>query len=132
MSSNLETVREIYNAFAEGDIDTVVSAFADDVTWVEAEGGPYGGSYNGPKQVVENVFGPINEEWDEFRVEPDRFIAEGDTVVATGTYSGTYAETGEQFEAPFAHIWDLTDGQVVHFHQHIDTVLHNEPLTTMA
>lgn len=128
MSSDLETVQRIYSAFAEGDVETVVAAFDDDVTWVEAAGGPYGGSYNGPGEIVENVFGPINEEWDEFRVEPDRFVHDGDTVVATGTYSGTHATTGDSFETPFAHVWDLEDGQVVHFHQHIDTVLHNEPL----
>lgn len=130
MSANLETIQETYDAFAAGDVGTVLATFDDDITWVEAEGGPYGGVHHGPDEVVENVFGPLGEEWDEFRVEPERFVDGGDTIVATGTYRGTYSATGGSFESPFAHVWDFEDGQVVHFQQYIDTVLHNEPLDT--
>lgn len=132
MSSNLETVRKTYDAFAEGDIDAVLATFADDITWVEAEGGPYGGTYHGPNEIVENVFARLGAEWDPFLVDPDRFIDAGDTIVTTGTYNGTYAATGESFEAEFAHVWDLEDGHVVRFHQYVDTALHNEPLDTEA
>lgn len=128
MSSNLETIRETYDAFAQGDVEAVLATFADDITWVEAEGGPHGGTYHGPDEVVENVFGPLAEEWDVFRVEPERFIDGGDTIVSTGTYSGTYSATGRSFEAPFAHVWELEDGHVVRMQQYVDTALHNEPL----
>lgn len=128
MSPDLETVQDIYDAFARGDIETVLAAFADDITWVEAAGGPYGGSYHGPDEVLKNVFGPIDREWRDFRVDPERFIDAGNPIVATGTYSGTYETTEKSFQAPFAHVWDFEDGRVVRFEQYIDTALHNEPL----
>lgn len=130
MASNLDIIRGTYAAFAEGDIEAVLATFDADITWVEAEGGPYGGVYHGPDEVVENVFVPLNQEWDIFRVEPERFIDGGDTIVTTGTYSGTYSATGDSFEAPFAHVWELKDDHVVRFQQYIDTVLHNKPLDT--
>lgn len=127
-TSNLERIRESYEAFARGDVEEVLATFADDVTWIEAEGGPYGGTYHGPGEIAENVFARLAAEWTEFRVEPERFVDGGDTIVTTGTYSGTYAATEKQFQAPFAHVWELEDGQVVHFQQYVDTALHNEPL----
>lgn len=128
MTSNLEIIQGTYDSFAKGDVEAVLATFADDISWVEAEGGPYGGVYHGPNEVVANVFGPLGEEWDEFRVEPERFVDGGDTIVATGTYTGTYSTTGDSFEAPFAHVWDLEGGEVVRFQQYVDTALHNEPL----
>lgn len=44
-------------------------------------------------------------------------------------YRGTYAKTGESFEAPFAHSIDLEDGNIVRFQQYVDTAVLNEPLT---
>lgn len=58
MTSYLTVIRESYESFAEGDIEAVVATFADDITWIEAEGGPYGGTYHGPAAVVDNVFRP--------------------------------------------------------------------------
>jgi len=128
MTSNLETVKRTYKAFARGDIESVLANFAPDITWVEAEGGPYGGTYHGPQEVLENVFAPINDEWDVFRVVPERFIDGLDTIVATGRYQCTHAETGRSFDAAFAHVWELQNGTIERFEQYVDTALHNEPL----
>jgi len=43
MSSNLDVIRNLYRAFAVGDIPAVLAALSPDVRWTEAEGGPYGG-----------------------------------------------------------------------------------------
>lgn len=130
MTSNLETIEGAYEAFARGDIEGVVAILDDDITWVEAAGGPYGGTYRGPEEVVQNVFAPLGTEWDEFIVDPSRLIDGGDTVVALGTYTGTYSETGKSVEADFAHVFDLEDGQVVRFQQYTDTTLINGALVT--
>ena len=54
---------------------------------------------------------------------PERLVAEGDTVVALGEYSGTYKATGKHFRAPMVHVWTFGDGRVVSFRQRADTVL---------
>jgi ketosteroid isomerase-like protein len=128
MSSNLDVVRGLYQAFAVGDIPSVLGALAPDVHWTEAAGGPYGGVSIGPGAVLENVFMRIGGEWDGFAAVPREFVAEGATVVALGDYSGTYKATGKSFTAPFAHVWKFEGGKAVSFHQHTDTAVHMGPL----
>lgn len=124
--TNLETVEAAYDAFGRGAIEEVLAAMDEEIEWVEAAGGPYGGIYRGPQQIVENVFAPLAEEWDPFVVGPERFVEDEDTVVAVGTYRGTHAETGRSIEIPFAHALDLEDGRIVRFQQYVDTALLNE------
>ena len=128
MNSSLDTVRGIYGAFAAGDIPGVLGALSPDIRWTEAAGGPYCGVSIGPQAVLADVFMKLGGEWDGFSAVPDEFVADGDTVVALGEYSGTYKATGKSFRAPFAHVWKFADGKAVSFHQHTDTAVHLQPL----
>ena len=128
MNSSLDTVRGIYGAFAAGDIPGVLGSLSPDIRWTEAAGGPYGGVSIGPQAVLADVFMKLGGEWDGFSAVPDEFVADGDTVVALGEYSGTYKATGKSFRAPFAHVWKFADGKAVSFHQHTDTAVHLQPL----
>lgn len=121
--SNLNVIQGAYNAFAKGDIPGVLGVLSSDVSWTEAEGFPYGGTYIGPNAVLEGVFMRIGTEWDGFAVAPDELIDGGDTVVALGKYSGTYKATGKSFQANFAHVWKFEAGKVVRFIQYVDTLL---------
>jgi len=74
------------------------------------------------------VFMKLGGEWNGYAAVPGEFVAEGDTVVALGEYSGTYKATGKSFRAPFAHVWKFRDGKAVSFWQHTDTAVHQRPL----
>lgn len=128
MHDNTAVIRDLYTAFAAGDVPSVLGAFAADVQWTEAEGGPYGGVYHGPAAVLEGVFMKLGTEWDTFTAVPQKFIGNAETVVALGDYSGTYKATGKSFTAPFAHAWTLADGKVKSFQQYTDTVVHRRPM----
>ena len=128
MSNALGLVQNIYRAFSQGDIPSVLGAFAPTIRWTEAEGGPYGGVFVGPDAVLDNVFMKIGDEWDSFTAVPHEYIAEGSTIVALGEYSGTFKATGKSFKAPFAHVWKLEDGKAVSFQQYTDTAVHQRPL----
>jgi len=121
MSSELDAVKDVYEAFGRGDVPAVLGAMAEDVEWNEAEGMPYGGTYHGPQAVLENVFGPILEDVDGFTVSPQRYVGEGETVISLGRYTGTGKATGRALDVPFAHVWELRDGKVARFTQHVDT-----------
>lgn len=128
MDSNLDVIRNTYQAFSVGDIPSVLGALAPTIRWTEAAGGPYGGVSIGPDAVLENVFMKLGGEWDGFAAVPSEFVAQGDTVVALGEYSGTYKATGKSFRAPFAHVWKLSDGKIACFEQYTDTAVHMQPL----
>jgi uncharacterized protein len=128
MYATLETVRGLYASFAAGNVPEVLAALSPDVHWTEAEGGPYGGVSIGPDAVLRDVFMKLGAEWDDFRAIPHELVADGDTVVALGKYSGTYKATGKSFEAPFAHVWKFQGGKVTSFHQHTDTAVLSRAL----
>lgn len=123
MTQNSDLIRNLYAAFARGDIPSVLGALAPDATWTEAEGGPYAGTYRGADAILSGVFMRLGGEWDGFAAAPEQYVAEGDTVVVLGEYSGTFKTTGRAMRAPFAHVWKLRDGQVQAFTQITDTVL---------
>jgi uncharacterized protein len=121
--SNLESVRGLYEAFAKGDVPTVLAFLDADIAWTEAEGFPYGGTYNGPNAVLSGVFMRLGSEWDGFAVVPDELIDGGDAIVVLGKYSGRYKATGKSFQADFAHVWKIREGKAVRFVQYVDTLL---------
>ena len=45
MATHSDTITNVYAAFASGDVPTVLGALAPNVSWTEAEGFPYGGTY---------------------------------------------------------------------------------------
>jgi ketosteroid isomerase-like protein len=119
---NVEWVKGIYDAFSQGDIPTVLGAFADDVEWFEAEGMPYGGLYRSGEAVLQNVFGPIAADLEGFAVTPEEYIGSGEAVAAIVRYTGTGKATGKTLDLPAVHVWELRDGKLARFRQFIDTV----------
>lgn len=124
--SPIDVVEGVYEAVGEGDLDRITSALDEDVEWIEPEGGTYGGTYHGPDEVIENLFAEFGDEWAEFSVEPERYVANGDTVVALVTHHGVHAESGERFDAPIADVWELEDGKVTRFQHYVGSIRYVE------
>ena len=121
--SNLNKIKTVYDAFAKGDIPSVLEVLSADIEWTEAEGFPYAGTYRGQKAVLEGVFMRLGTEWEGFAAVPHEFIDGGETIVALGKYSGVYKATNKSFQADFAHVWKLREGRAVRFVQYVDTLL---------
>lgn len=126
--NNKQIIQGLYQSFATGDVPAVLGAFDDRIEWTEADGFPLAGTYRGPQAVLENVFMRLGEFSDNWGVEVDRFIAEGDTVVADGRYTWNHKETGESCQVRMAHIWTLNNGKVVSFLQHVDSARVREQI----
>ncbi|MGK7311515.1 MAG: nuclear transport factor 2 family protein [Candidatus Longimicrobiales bacterium M2_2A_002] len=128
MPANRDLVQSLYDAFARGDAGTVLGAMHENVDWNEAEGGPYADQnpYSSPQQVGEGVFGRLMEEFDGFTVTPHKLVADGETVVAFGRYTGTHRASGRPLDAQFAHEWIVRDGRVVGFQQYTDTAQYQQ------
>lgn len=129
MSANREIIEKLYAGFAAGDVPTVLGAMDPEISWTEAAGFPYAGTYVGPDAVLQNVFMRLATEWEGFAAVPSTYVSEGETVVAIGEYSGTYNATGKSMKTPMVHVWTLKDGRIVNFVQHCDTVLVQAALT---
>ena len=114
-----ETVRRLYDAFASGDGDTLANLLGD-THWVEAAGGPYGGTYRGFGEVAANVFGPIGNDVQNFTAIPDDLLPIGDDrLLSLGTYRGS--TSAGPLEVRFAHLFTVAGGQITHVEQFTDT-----------
>jgi ketosteroid isomerase-like protein len=129
-SDHVAVIRQVYDAFARGDVPAVLGAFDAQIQWREAEGFPYadGNPYVGPDAIVQGVFGRLVAEWDNFRVQPAEILPTPGGAVALGRYSGTYKATGRAVDAPFAHVWRITDGRINGFQQFTDTAQFNHAI----
>ena len=74
------------------------------------------------------MFERLGAEWSSYTTIPSEFVTEGDAVVATGEYCGTYKATGKSFRAPFAHVWKVRNGKIVNFFQFTDTAVVQKAL----
>lgn len=121
---NTRLIQSIYEALARGDAASVLGAFDANVVWSEAENYEYadGNPYVGPQRIAEGVFGRLMTEWDGFSVTPQQFVGEGEVVVTTGRYRGTYKATGTPVDAQFVHLWTVRGEKAVAFQQYTDTL----------
>ena len=114
-----DVAQRLYQAFAQGDGDTLGALLAD-THWVEAAGGPYGGNYRGFGEVAANVFGPIGRDVRDFTAIPDELLAVGDDrVLALGRYRGT-TDAGP-LDTRFGHLFTVDGDRISHFEQFTDT-----------
>jgi uncharacterized protein len=122
MTTPIDIASSFYDALGRGDVPAILSLLDPQVEWTEAERFPYyGGTWHGPQAVLANLIVPLSGEWNGFSAKAHDFIAEGDRVVALGTYSGTFKKTGRSFSASFAHVWTVRGGKITRFNMHTDT-----------
>jgi ketosteroid isomerase-like protein len=122
MTAPVTIVRRFYDALGRGDVPAVLSLLDAQVEWTEAERFPYyGGTWQGPQAVLNNLLKPLAGDWDGFSVKAHEFITEGDRVVSLGTYTGTFKKTGRSFSAAFAHVWTVRGDKLARFNMHTDT-----------
>jgi uncharacterized protein len=105
----LENLREVYWAFQGPDVDDLRSRLAHDIVVMLPESVPWGGTRHG-LDGIESLCERFQEHIDGSWAEPDDFLVAGDRVVVLGRVQGRIRRSGEEFEVPFAHVWELSDG----------------------
>jgi uncharacterized protein len=124
---NTQVVRDAYAAFSRGDIQTLLSKFADDIVWTAVYGAgshvPTAGERRG-KAAVAEFFKQVAENINFSRFEPKEFIATGDTVVALGHYTAT-TPMKKSFDSDFAMVFTLWNGQVTRFQEFCNSAAIN-------
>ena len=120
--TNLEIIKSTYEGkTSEENGKNLAKHVAKNISWTEAKGFPYAGTYIGLESITQNVFKRLGSEWIDYKFTPEDYISNEDKVVAYGTYSGTYKNTNKYFEARVAHIWKLNNGKIISFEQFVDS-----------
>lgn len=86
--TNLEIIKSTYEGkTSEENGKNLAKHVAQNISWTEAKGFPYAGTYIGLESVTENVFMRLGSEWIDYKFTPEDYIANENKVVAYGTYS---------------------------------------------
>jgi uncharacterized protein len=109
---NKDLVKKGYEAFAAGDVQTVMDLFDDDVEWIQPGESSISGTFHGKTEVME-FMGRLAAKAPTVTVK--RLIAEGDTVVAI-TEVTVDGQTSED-----ADVMTIRDGKTVRMEVHGDT-----------
>jgi ketosteroid isomerase-like protein len=76
----------------------------------------------GPQKVAEGLLKPLMAEWSSFVLTPTEYIADGNTVVSLGHFTGVHGVSGKKADAAYAHVWDVADSKIQRCRQYIDTL----------
>lgn len=124
MGDNVQFVKGVYEALANGDLPTVLAAFDPRIEWNEAEHVTFwnGSPFIGPDAVVQGVLARVPATFgDTFWIEVSRLHDCGSVVVMEGRYHGVVQATGKTVDAQVTHVWDIADGKLVRGQQYTDT-----------
>ncbi|WP_294230850.1 nuclear transport factor 2 family protein [uncultured Chryseobacterium sp.] len=120
--NNVDIIKSTYEGKNSEENGRNLALYADEnISWTEAKGFPYGGTYIGLEEITRSVFSKFGSEWDNYKFTPENYQADGDQVVAYGTCSGTGNTTGRYFEARVTHLWKLHKRKIISFEQFVDS-----------
>ncbi|MDT5265405.1 MAG: uncharacterized protein QOI90_2031 [Mycobacterium sp.] len=111
---NVEHIKKGYEAFAAGDVETLMSLFDDDIEWIQPGDSAVSGTYHG-KGELGDLLSRLAEK--SPTIKPRRFLADGDMVVVlSDTTAGGEA-------AQDAEVYTLRDGKTVRAELYGDTAM---------
>ncbi len=118
----IDVVKLFYEEFGKGNMENVMALLHDDIVWtlVGSEQIPYFGEYIG-HSGVSDFFQKLFEVEDVAEFVPEEFIANDEAVVVLGREKCTAKQTGREFEAQWAQIFQVEEGKITNWKEIIDT-----------
>jgi ketosteroid isomerase-like protein len=110
---NVTVIQQMFEAFARGDVQTILDNCTADCEFYCPGPAivPYTGRKNG-RAEIQTYFETLIGSQSNPNLRIDRFVAQGDTVVAIGNYTAVVNATGKTIESPVVLTFDLQDGAV--------------------
>ena len=112
-----QVVAKTYELFGNGEMEAWIETIDENVVFtLPGDEHPLSGIYKG-KQAMLEVFAKIPETWDNFKVEPEFMIAEGNKVFVK------VRAKADGMDTIFGHYFEINDeGKTVVFTAHDDTL----------
>jgi ketosteroid isomerase-like protein len=119
---NTNLIKEVYAAFGRGDVPGILGMLTDDIEWNHPRPDqiPWGGQRVGHEEVT-GFFVALGQTIDVEQFEPQRFHADGDTVIVFGRERMRAKASGRNYEAEWAHEFVIRDGKIARFSEYTDT-----------
>jgi ketosteroid isomerase-like protein len=113
---NVTLVKRLFDAFKRRDVDATLELMDPEIEFIAptATLAHEGTSYQG-HDGIRTYFADVERLWEELRVMPDEYRAEGNKVLVLGEIHARGA-VGYLAESPAGWLWELADGKVIHGH----------------
>jgi hypothetical protein len=118
ITSNVQTVRAGYEAFARGDMAALSELFAPDAAWTHRNSGRFSGAKRGFDAITAFFGESVQLSTGTLRVEPTDFLGERDKVAVLVHMSGTRPD-GRVLDDRQVHLFHLRDGRTVTVDQYV-------------
>jgi uncharacterized protein len=125
--NNIDTVKQIYEAFGRGDIPVIIDKLDPNIEW-DVEVSTPGVPWLQPRRGAANIpaffesLAPLSFQ----RFEPHTYFANGNKVFVLVAFDVTHIASGKQYTFPYeGHLWIFNDaGRAVEYQHVTDTALH--------
>jgi ketosteroid isomerase-like protein len=121
---NVELVQKAYAAFGRGDVPALLQMLSEDVDWEGVYGAagkvPMGGRRRG-REEVRQFFASLDEHVVFDRFEPREFVAQGDHVIALGSYASRVKANGNAIQLDWAMHFRVRNGAISFFREYTDS-----------
>lgn len=119
MTTDVDIVRAVYEAFAARDIARVFELLDAECVITQDPALPWGGRHVGHDGFTDFALALTNAI--DSAVTTEAFFAADGDVIQYGRTRGTARATGTTFDIPEVHRWTIRDGKAVAAHFAIDT-----------
>jgi ketosteroid isomerase-like protein len=118
--ANAQAIQEAYAAFKRGEIQTILNSVSENVEWIAPGVEPVAGTYHG-RDGVATFFRKVNDLVEFANFEPREYVAQGERVVALGSYRAKVRANGRFYQADWAMAFTFAGGKIVRFQEFTDT-----------
>ena len=115
----VRSIRVGLELFSDGDYERSLDRLAPEIEWDTSAAVPDGGLYRGRAEVLA-LWNEVHRRWDDFRIEPERWV-EGDAVVLMlGRLIARGVDSGVPVESSWDQVWRIEDGVAVRCENYSD------------
>jgi ketosteroid isomerase-like protein len=109
---DVDNLRRGYEALNRGDVSEVLDLLDPEIEWREADPSPEAGLHHG-RESFERYLRSWVESFENFRIEPEDVVPDGDRLIAVVHQSGRGTVSGIEVSVRIAHVWTVRDGKAV-------------------
>ena len=124
---NVDVIESAYSAFGKGDIESVLSFFAESARIVAPESVPWGGDYEGP-EGMRTFLAKALEHFTEFKAVPEKVLGADDNHVIVVARNSGRTKSGNRTEQQVVWIYQLREGEITRAELYADTATILEAL----
>jgi uncharacterized protein (TIGR02246 family) len=108
-STDVQALRDSYEALNEGDIDACIRVLAPDAVWSESPELPGTNNVRG-REAIREFLVEFLDHWTDFHQEIEEVHVEDDRVALLIHQTAVGRASGAEVNARYAHVWTVRDG----------------------